>query len=183
MKMGKKTKKINNKKEIKFEQEPISETNEMQKLIKIILIVIVFFLVFYGGAVLITKNREQKPNSNNTNPTTIQYDEIILSQLLKKTPSEYYVLAISKEDGNAGLYDLYLTTYKRKENALKVYKANIDHPFNKPFIAQQSNFTLNSITDLKLKEVTLFKIKDGTIEQAYEGKDTIIEHLKSITKE
>ena len=67
---------------------------EIGNLFKIILIILVVFGIFYIFTYYLQKNRKSEMLKNNiTNKiTTIQYDEILLGDLLNQNDTEYYVL-------------------------------------------------------------------------------------------
>lgn len=193
----KKTKTTNNnhekkesvKKGKKVENKPTVETtkfnttdssNEITNLIKMILIVTAVFLIFYGITVLVTKNRKNE-KAPQTEPS-IQYDEILLGNLLEQPNEEYYVLVTLEDDQYVSAYTTYMSTYASKKSHLRAYKANLDGGFNKTYKAEQSHTNITSIKDLKLKESTLLKIGNKKIVAVYEGNTKIIEHLKSLIK-
>ncbi len=170
------------KKEIKKEKLLV-ENNEFTNLIKIVLIVTGIFLAFYLLTYLITKNSEDKKKDIDDAEVTIQYDEILMSNLLKQSKSEYYVLAYDAKDVYYDAYNTYLTSYSSKTNALRVYKSILSNGFNKSYYDAEgeSKTDVSSIEDLKLNLSTLIKVKDGKIESVYEGHDAIISQLKSLT--
>lgn len=181
-------KKVNAKKEVKKEKVEVKETkketktlvnsNEMVNLIKIILIVTAIFLIFYGITTLVA----DKNSNNDTNPedVVIQYDEILLGTLFEQSNSEYYVLVTTEDDYNVQTYSSLVSSYKAKENALKVYTSNLDNGFNKSYKAEETKIS-NNLQELKLKGSTLLKIKEKNIVSSYEGND-IMSHLNSLLK-
>jgi len=155
-------------------------SNEVTNLIKIILAVTVIFLIFYGITTLVTKNK--KTEQLNTGDVVIQYDEILLGNLLEQPKSEYYVLVTEEDDQYKDTYSTYLNTYKTKENAIRVYSANLDSGFNSAYLSETSNTNINDIKDLKLSTSTLLKVSGKKVVSAYEGNFKIIEHLKTLIK-
>ena len=181
------TKKVNTKKEIKEKVEvkkvkkettsPVTN-NEMANLIKIVLVVTAIFLIFYGITTLVT----DKNSNNTTNPegVVIQYDEILLGTLFEQSNSEYYVLVTTEDDYNTQTYSSLVSSYKAKENSLRVYTSNLDNGFNKTYKAEETKIS-NNLQELKLKGSALLKIKDKTIVASYEDND-IMNHLNSLLK-
>ena len=155
-------------------------SNEVTNLIKIILAITIIFLVFYGITTLVTKNKEAE--QLDTGDVVIQYDEILLGSLLEQPNSEYYVLVTEESDQYKDAYSTYLNTYKTKENAIRVYSANLDSGFNSAYLSETSNTNINNIKDLKLSTSTLLKISNKKVVSAYEGNSKIIEHLKTLIK-
>lgn len=158
----------------------LDSSNEITNLIKIILIVTAVFLIFYGITVLVTKNK--RPEKAPQEEPIIQYDEILLGNLLQQPNKEYYVLVTLEDDQYASAYTTYLSTYASKKGHLRAYKANLDSGFNKTYKAEQSHTNITNIKDLKLKGSTLLKIRSKKIVAAYEGNAKIIEHLKTLIK-
>lgn len=155
------------------------EGNEISKLIKLIIIVTVIFLVFYAITYFINKKDEQKEE---TSTSKIQYDEILIGNLLTQPNDDYYVIIYAEDDYNKVVYDAYLSMYSKKDDALRYYTATLNNPFNEIFKSDEANFEISKITDLKLTGSTLIKVSDKKIQKYYEGED-IIEHLKEISKE
>lgn len=160
--------KINNK---------IVMDDEVSKLIKITVIIVIVFAVFYVITKLVTE--DNKIDDSKEEKAEIQYQEIMLGNLLKQPESEYYVLVMFEDDIYNSLYNNYFVQYDKKDNSLSKYEVNINNIFNKHYIADESNFDVNG---LKFKESTLLKIKNDKISETYEGRENIINELKEITK-
>jgi len=190
------TKKVNAKKEVKEKVEvkeveakkqvykkinnesnaPVT-SNEMANLIKIVLAVTAVFLIFYGITTLVTDKEDE--TGTDSGEVTIQYDEILLGTLFEQSNSEYYVLVTTEDDLYASTYSSLLSTYTAKENAIRVYNANLDNGFNKSYKSEEANIS-NNLKELKLTGSTLLKIKDKTIVASYQGNTEIIDHLNSL---
>ncbi len=152
---------------------------EVSKLVKLVIIVTVIFVIFYGITVLINKEEENKGN-NNEQTASVQYDEILIGNILKQPNDEYYVMIYDADDYDSIVYSSYLQLYKKKEDSLRLYTAQLNEIFNKIFQAEESNLDVSKIEQLKVKSSALLRIKKGKIVAHYEG-EQIIEHLKSIT--
>lgn len=180
METTKKYKPVIVKKEKNVSKNPILGNDELGNLVKIVLAVLVIFLVFYGLTVFITENKKNEPAD--TGDIVIQYDEILLGTLFEQPASEYYVLANKEDDVYLQAYTTYITSYKSKENSIRVYTTSLDSGFNKNYVAEESHLNTNNLQELKLKGTTLLKIKDKKIVASYEGNAKIIEHLKNLIK-
>lgn len=170
--------KLNKKKE-----KLVVEDNEFTNLIKIVLIVTGIFLAFYLITYLVAKNKaDNTEKKDDSAEVSIQYDEILMSNLLKQSGSEYYVLAYDAKDVYYDTYNTYITSYTGEDDALRVYTSILSNSFNKSFYDAnaESNTDVDSIDKLKLNSSTLIKVKDGKIEATYEGHDAIVTHLKSL---
>lgn len=159
-------------------------SDEMMKLIKIILVVVIIVVAFYGITVLITKLQKEESQERNHEsvPAVIQYEEIVLGTLLNQPESEYYVLVDKEENAYTSLFDSYLETYNGTENALTVYRANMDSVFNQFYVAEKSVLQPNRMSEFRVADFTLLKIKNKKIVEAYEGIDSVEKVLKELVK-
>ncbi len=155
-----------------------ANNNEMKKLIQISIIVILIFGIFY----LITKVATDNTFEDEDIPREVEisFEEIILGDLLNQKDEEYFVLVTFEDDVYNSLYRSYLDEYYKEEREEGRYFANINNIFNKKYIGEESNFDIN---DLKFKESTLVKVKDGKLLETYEGPDAIKDYLKKIIDE
>lgn len=176
-------KKINKKEIKKINKGYNNESdNTIMNLIKIIMSIVIAFALFYIITYFVTKNNKTYSWENNSEASVIQYDEIMLGTLLSQNENEYYVLALSYSDDNKDIYDTYISMYKDKESSLNFYTVNLDSDFNKKYIGEKSNFDINNIKDLKIKDTTLFRIKESKIVKHVEGDEQIIKTFKELIK-
>lgn len=168
--MSKKTNKVN--------KANYSNDTEIGKLIKMVVIVTIIFLIFYLITAILTKKEDLE---NPKQPTTIQYDIILAGNILNQPPSEYYVLIASSDDEQLPSYNAYLSNYKTKDNAIRVYNVELNNPLNKMFVGEKSNFKINSIEDLKISGSVLIKVKNKKIVEHYEN-DSLKDKLIDISK-
>jgi len=177
--------KINKKNKVKKEETNTIKTTptEIKKLLLIVFGILIVCAIFYGITILFVKDNKLEENKEeNKSNVSIQYEEIILSKLLEQSEKDYYVLITLEEDINNKVYDEYKNKYKDKKDAKKIYTSNLNHHFNKNFINDNSNFNINNIKDLKLKESTLIRVYKNKIKEYYEGKNEIISKLKELVK-
>jgi hypothetical protein len=147
-----------------------------------IITIVVVTLLFIGLAVGIASLIKNKQKTTNTSDATIQYSEILLGNLLDQTENTYYVFVYESNDNYITTYNTYLSNYKTKENALKVYTAALNNGFNKKFLSEEKNLYVSNISDLKVMGTTLLKVEGKKVVEAYDGKDSIISHLKQLVK-
>jgi hypothetical protein len=160
------------KKKYDFKQfGKLTNNNEVNKLINIFLAVSILFVVFYLITLMVT-NKDTEVSE----PVNIQYGEILVSKILDQKQDLYYVLATKEEDVNNDLYDYYLTEYVRAEQ-LVAFEINLDNIFNKPFVKEESNLSVEDLSDIAFKDATLLRVEKGKITEALEGKDEIREYL------
>ncbi len=96
---------------------------------------------------------------------TIQYKEILSSQVFKQKENEYYVLFYDFEGNDAAYYNEIPKNSKKT-----VYTINMRDPFNKGIESDNANKNVQRFEDLKVKEATLIKIQNGKNVFYYEGK-------------
>lgn len=170
----------------KKEVEEEIESYSIKTLILIILIIAIVFIVFYFITTLVVKPSES--NTNKTNGyTAIDSTKITFNSLLNRPEDEYYVLAtkeslynsLSSDANYINIYNSYLKDYSKKDNSLMVYRVNLDDALNKNYIADSSKIS-DDLSKLKLNDETLFKIKNGKIEEYYIGNTKIIEALSKL---
>lgn len=157
----------------------VNSNEEISKLIKIVVIIITLFIVFYLITVLVTKEKELESEKV---PTTIQYDKILIGEMLNQDPESYYVIITREDDEYVSLYANYLYIYSMKENSLRYYTANLDDVFNNSYLAEEANIEVTTLNGLKLNSTTLVKVSNKKISAIYNEKETIISQLEEMIK-
>lgn len=154
---------------------------EIGSLFKILVIIIIVISVFFAMTNLINKAKE---NDDTVAEGQIQYEEILVSNILKQGSNEYYVLVYENEDLYLETFDFYINQYKLKVDALKVYNSVLsDNGFNRKYYDEkESNIIGANIDNLKFSTTTLVKVQNGSIVEAYTDPSSIIEYLKNISK-
>lgn len=172
---------MKNNKKIKAEKYRSEEQEEIIRFIKILIIVIIFVLAAYlFTRIFVTKDLFNKDDNTSEEVIagTINYDVTILGSLLNKPEDEYYVLAYDSENLRAVYYSSLITNYKYNEDALKIYYANLNNPFNaKYYDKDNTNLDVKSLEDLRVGDLTLFKIKNGKISEILTDEKKIAEEL------
>ena len=160
----------------------ISTDNEMSKLVLLIIIVGIVFAAFYIVTLFVTKNDKEEQKTEETTEVTIQYQKILVGNILSQKDKEYYVLAYFEKDQYVDLYKKYLEYYKTLEGTMPYYFVNMDESFNKQYVGEKSKLNVSEAKDFKFKETTLLRIQDGKVISMYEGKDSITGKLGRMTK-
>ncbi len=155
--------------------EMMQSDDEVSKLIKITIVIVVIFLAFY----FITKIGIDRNKKNNLemNDTQIQFEEILVGNILNEKDEDYYVLIKFEDDIYLPLYNDYFEEYHIIEDSLRKYSVNINNLFNKQSIGEELSLKNGKY---KFKESTLLKIKQNQIVEYYEGKESIVKYLKKI---
>lgn len=144
---------------------------KMTNLFKLLFIILVIILVFYTLTNFITNKK--KNTDENENLTEIQYNEILIGSIYNVTSDEHYVL-VELESDYLELNNL-VSSYSSKEEAIKIYTANLNHIMNQKYFKEESNFETRFPI---FKETTLIKVANDSIVEYYEGIDKIKEILK-----
>lgn len=175
------TKNFKNKSE-KMKSSSIVSSDEMGKLTKIILVLVVIAIAFYGLTVIITKFQKPSVPDRNKNivPAAIQYDEILIGTMLNQSRDEYYVLIQKDDDQYQTLTSYYLQRYSTNSKSLKVYMSNINSIYNQFYISETSNIRTNNMSEFRVSTITLVKIKNHEIVEAYEGLDEVENAFKKL---
>lgn len=160
----------------KYESE---EKQEIKKFIFVLLglIVIVIGIYFFTKA-FVTKDLFKDANEVEYKSGTINYETAIVGNMLHKPESEYYVIAYDSEGKQINYYNTVASKYKNKEKSLKLYYLDLNNALNKDYIAkeEEKSTSFKSIKDLKMGEITLFKIKNGKVTK-------LITNIEDIKKE
>ena len=155
----------------------------IKELLTFIIIILVVLGVFYGLTVLVTnkKNNSKKTDTNeSTSEAKIDYEKVLAQNALSQKESSYYVFAYVNTDEDVSTYNNDLTSYKNKEDALKVYYVDLDNAFNKNNFASESNFEDGKVI---FKSTTLLKVENGKVTNVYETKDEITNILTELKGE
>lgn len=154
--------------------------NEETKTMKQFLITLIIVIIGVVGIYLLTKYVVKKDNATNNSSNTEEKNYIdpntaIVGTMLNKSSDAYYVIIYDKTKDNATTYYSLVSTYKAKDKALKVYTVDLSNSLNKKYIAtdNKTNPKSTNLEDLKFGEVTLLKVKNNKITEAYETTDAI----------
>lgn len=156
-------------KKIKKESYRNEEQEEIIRFVKILLVVLVFIVGIYCFTKFVVK--KDKAEDKEVTAGSVNYSKIILGSLLNQAYDEYYVFAYHGNANNAIYYGVLIDKYMSLENAKKVYWADLDNSLNEKYIAgeeENSNPKAKKVSELKLKDYTLIKVKNGKIEKYIE---------------
>lgn len=168
-----------NKKELKKLARQVSGTEEKKEVLKFLIILGVVVIIVVA-VYFLTKNYVVKDNKSSDTKTevTFDYTKTILGSLFNRPYSEYYVLVYNSKDLKANYYANLVSSYQNKENALKIYTADLNDSMNEKFYDKsESNPKATDVSELKVKDLTLIKIKDKKIVKYLENVDSIKQEL------
>ena len=165
----------------KEEKQIEKDTYSLKSLLSIIVIITIILGIFYFITTLVVHPVEE--NEVNNAITEIDSTKITLNNLLNRKESEYYVLA-TKESNNTQvnyimLYNNYINEYTKDEKSLPFYNVDLNDALNKNYISEKLNIS-NEITEIKLNDEVLFKVKDGKIEKYFVGSKDILKVLSNL---
>ena len=100
--------------------------------------------------------------------------------MLNKGTDEYYVLIYDSTSEDASSYARLLTSYSSNKNTKATYTVDLSNAINSKYIATdgKTNPTASKLSELRFGEVTLLKVKNNKITNAYESVESIKKELK-----
>ena len=159
--------------------------NTETKTVKQFIIILLIVVVIAGAIYLFTTkvvNKDDGSNNNSTNENTTYIDptKAIVGTMLNKGTDEYYVLIYDSTSEDASSYARLLTTYSSGKNVKATYTVDLSNPLNSKYVAtdDKTNPTASNLNDLRFGKITLLKVKNNKITNAYESVDTIKKELK-----
>ena len=179
-----KKKKVKSVKRAEHQKNDISHwysKNEITKIIFIFIIVTIVFIAFYFLTMLIKNNTSSDDVFiKNEGETIIQYEKIMVGEILNMTEGSYYVLVLKDFDKNGADYKKMVDSYLLKDNVNKIYYVDLKSGFNKNYLSSNSNFEVSNIADIKFKDDTLLKIENSKFVNSYENRSEIMKYLKTL---
>ena len=158
--------------------DEVENSIEIKKLLLLVLVVTAIFFIFYGITILVLK-KDKEDSKKEDIVTQIDFNKILVSQLLEQPEENYYVLLTIENDANKTTYDSLIEEYYKIETHKKIYYANLNDPLNKSFMGDKTSLEGN-VKDFKFDKSALVEIESGSIKSIYEGSTDILEHLNSI---
>ena len=171
---------------IKVEKYRSEEQTEMIRFIRILVIVIILILgIYFFTRIFVTKDLLNKDDEEReVIEGSINYNVTMIGSMLEKPEEEYYVMIYSTEDLRAVYYSGIMSGYSRNEEPLKIYFADLNKELNKKFYDSENiNVDVTNLSDLKVGDVTLLKIRNGEIAEAFTDEESIASELAYIEPE
>jgi flagellar basal body-associated protein FliL len=162
----------------------VIEMDEDSKTIKRFIIIMIIVLGITVGLYFFTKYSVKKDNtstssSDSIKDVSIDYSNVIVGNMLNKAENEYYVILYDSSDSNASTYKELVTNYEKNDNHLTVYTADLSNKLNiKYYTSDKSNPISDNVNDLKFGNLTVIKVSNGKITNAYES----VKDIKKIWK-
>jgi len=163
------------------------QTEEQKELFHFLIVLgVVVFLVlivyFVSKAFIVDKSLFEV----NYVAGEINEERAIVGTMFNRPETEYYVMAYHEEDSGAVYYSSLSSKYTNSQaGALKVYHIDLGNALNSKYFVgsdKESNRNATTPSEVKLKELTLIKIKNGKIVKYLENISDIEKEL-AVTKE
>ena len=136
-------------------------------------VVICVGLFFLTDKMIESENKETETK----NDVKIDYDIATIGTMFNRVEKEYYVMIYSNKDDGNNLNNI-LDSYRSSDNYIKTYYIDLDLKVNN--IAKSDKFESKpaNSNEVKVKEATLFMIKDGKVTKSFTGVESIKDVLK-----
>ena len=158
-------------------------SNEISKLVKIVLIVTGIMIIFYGITLIATNQADNVNDENQSDEdnaaTEIQYENIMIGTILNHSGT-YYVLIEQEGDNRVAEYESIITTIESSEDAPAIYKANLTDSFNKVYLGKEQNYYVDNIADFRVTGTVLVTVVDGKIDSVKDSYDDIKNQLNDL---
>lgn len=158
---------------------------EVVKLVKILIVVVIALgLVYFATAIATGEIKFGKDNKKETE-VSIQYEEIIAGEILNRIDTEYYVLLFNFTSDDATNLLTFKDNYSYVNGSLPVYIVDLDKKFNSiltPSKGEEIKDKPSNVSDLRVNDVTLLKVKDGKITSRVTTYDEVEKTFNDLTK-
>lgn len=169
-------KKQKEEKRVLREYDKYDKNSQSKKTILTLIGVVIFIVLFYVVGLFFTGELSFKKKDYSTEEPDIQYEEILIGQVLNRDLDEYYVVFYDSETSPSitGLTSL---------PEPKIFKVNMENVLNKDYLVKEGEKTNNSpkniksVTDLKVKAPTAIKVVKGKVTEYKEGHDAVYTYL------
>lgn len=143
-----------------------------KSIIITIVVVLGVFLLFFLFTKKITEKKLKTVEKEKTE-ASIQYNEILGDNTFTMFPHEYYVLFYDFEGAEAVYLNYLYSSYASQDNQY-IYKVDLGNKLNEKFVSEETNSKASKASELKVKETTLIKIRDGKNVSYTEGSAQVI---------
>lgn len=155
-------------------------TDELTKLIQIVLAILVIFSGFYLLTYFLKENKSFNYDNSNKTPAVIQYEEILAGTVLNQNSEDYYVL-IKNTDSKLE-YKSLINMYYQMGKKTELYYVDMNSIFNKKYISENNNLMIDDITELEVADTAIIHVKDGKVTSQKIGEEEVYSKLLSLTE-
>lgn len=163
------------KQKVKTPKYESDDQMEIKKFIWIIIIlIIVIVIIYFFTRIFVTKDLFNKKEETAV-AGEINYTVTSIGSMLSINEEEYYVIAYSTEDINASYYSAIASKYSVNSEALSVYTIDLNNELNKKYYDKENvNLNVENLSDLRVGDLALFKVKNGKITKTFDSEEKII---------
>lgn len=142
------------------------------RFVVLLIIVLICCIGFYFATKYLVNKDDN--SSNETKEVEINNSVAIIGTMLNKNESEYYVILYDKSSNNSYTYQGVVSSYTSKSDSLKVYTVDLGNGLNKPYYDKENtNPKASELKDLRFGDITVIKVLNNKIVNAYESLDDI----------
>lgn len=152
---------MNNRKQRRQDQYKYKKQIEVEETKPNPILIIIGMLVVFISFYFITDFIAPKPIALEPGPKSvfIQYEEILAGSIFNLNQSSYYVLFYEKDKFYQTELNNLISNYKSK-NQLPLYLVDLSNGLNKNYLSEESNSDAQVASELKIKDLTLIKIRN-----------------------
>lgn len=175
----------NKQKRIKEKRYQSEEELEIKHFLIILAILIIIILgIYFFTRLFVTKDLITKEVPKEPIPGVVNYDTILVGNILNQPEEEYFVIIYNSLDLNAPYYSSLASNYTRNKDALRVYSIDLKNSLNKNYYDKDNlNLSPNNISDLKVGDLTLLRISKKHIVKSYANEEEIAKVLAYIPED
>lgn len=154
---------------------------EYSKIIKITIGVILVLTLTYFITALASGEIKFGKEKVEEKETSIQYEEIIVGQMLNRNKNEYYVLLFDFTDSFASYYLSLKDSYINNEDSLPFYIIDLEKHINSKYILKDGEELIekpNNLSEFKVTSPTIIKVKDNKVVERISGRDSILKFFE-----
>ncbi len=160
-----------------------SSDMEYNKIIKISIgVLVVLVLTYFGTAILSGEIKfGEKKKEEVKEEVSIQYEEIMVGQMLNRSESEYYVLLFDFTNAYASYYLTLIDTYTSKDKSLPFHIIDLEKHLNKEYVLQDGEKLIEKpvrLVDFKAVNPTIVKIKNRKVVERIYGKEDVLKFFE-----
>lgn len=154
-----------------------TSNDELKQLLLLVVVIVAILGVIYIVSTLLKGKDYSSIFDNSLDVSEIQYDEVLVGNMLKQSEEEYYVLVLDEEDSYKEIFTNYIETYRNLEYETKIYTVDLNNIFNKTAKQEEADYD-----HLKFKSTVLLKIVNGKINEVIEDSLEIGQKILDMTK-
>lgn len=156
-----------------------TEQIELKNFILVILVVVICVAGLYlVTRAFITKDLFPKDEEPTIVAGEVNYDVAIMGQLLNRPYKEYYVAIFDSNGDHFVDMSSLVSAYNELANHKHIYTIDLSNKLNDGYYSpEEENVKAKSLSEIKLGDITLIKVKDGKINKYINDYDKMRKEL------